>query len=353
MYYLDKNISEAVLTIGNRSDRPDGGIAQVLYSYRRHVFPVFKHVVFFKRGNVVFKIFIAVWGYVQTFFRLLFDRKIKIVHIHTASGKVAFTRTSFFVTLAKSMGKKVAIHIHSGRFNDYYLKNKKQVDKVFSRCDCVVSLTQELKGFYESMGCSKVVIIDNIIEKPVHKEVPKDKYVHFLYFGVITKTKGIYDLVDVIKYHKTEFAGRIILHVGGNKEVDTLLNIIENEDLDEIIKFEGWVSGQKKIDLLNLCDVFILPSYTEGLPISILEALSYGEFIVATNVGGIPEIVDSQNGRLFAPADNNSLYEILTDIMQNHSLILAGKNDRKKKSKRYLPKSVSTQLESMYLKLIK
>ena len=69
------------------------------------------------------------------------------------------------------------------------------------------------------------------------------------------------------------------------------------------------VSGHKKEMLLNLCDAYILPSYTEGLPVSILEAMSYGKPILATPVGGIPEVV-IDNGILFQPGD-------LSAILQN------------------------------------
>lgn len=56
---LEKNLSEQILSIGNRSDRPDGGISQVLYNYRFYVFPVFKSITNFKIGSKPYKLFIA------------------------------------------------------------------------------------------------------------------------------------------------------------------------------------------------------------------------------------------------------------------------------------------------------
>ena len=344
---MEKQISEAVLTIGNRSDRPDGGIAQVLYSYRTHIFPVFKSVVNFKRGNFAYKMFVTMIGYVETFFRLLFDRKIKIVHIHTASGN-GFKRNIPFVNLAAAMGKKVVLHIHSGRFNDYYEENHELVEKVFSKCAVVVALTKEIKAFYEQMGCKKVIVINNIIEYPKIRNITfGDDAIHMLYLGVITKTKGIYDLMDVFAEHKNEFEGKLILHVGGNKEVEKLQSMIAGHHLENVVKFEGWVSGDNKIELLNKCDVFVLPSYTEGVPISILEALSYGDFIIATNVGGIPEIVNTDNGILFTPADKDALYTALKNVLvtrpfeNNREIIIDSSNH-------FLPNVVGEQLEALY-----
>lgn len=348
---LSEEIGSSVLTIGNRSDTPDGGISQVLYSYRHHVFPLFKNVVNFKKGNFLYKVLITVRALIQTTFKLIFDKDIKIVHIHTASDN-GFRRNIIFVNLASMMGKKVVLHIHSGRFNDYYERNKKQVESVFSKCSAVIALTQNIKEFYEKMGCENVHVINNIIEYPkVNKNRINDQMIHYLYLGVITKTKGIYDLLDVIIEHREDLYGKFILHVGGNKEIDQLQRIISENKLEELVKYEGWVSGDKKADLFNMCDVFILPSYTEGLPISILEAQSYGLFTVATNVGGIPEIVNDSNGFLFTPKDKEALCNIIMKL-DNDNSFRRDRNNIREGSKVYFPEFVSTQLETLYSKLI-
>lgn len=348
---IDATISAQILTIGNRSDKPDGGIAQVLYSYRNHVYPIFNHVVNFKRGNALYKTFVTIIGFVKTFCVLLINRRIRIVHIHTASGN-GFKRNIPFVGLAHFMRKNVVLHIHSGRFNEYYEKNKEQVDKVFSKCSAIVALSNGIKEFYEKMGCNNVTVVNNIIEYPIINDDRQPTGVlHYLYLGVITKTKGIYDLLDVIVNHKDEFRGKMLLHVGGNKEVSTLQHIIKDNHIEDIVTFEGWVNGQKKIELLNLCDVFVLPSYTEGIPISILEAQSYGLFTIATNVGGIPEMIDETSGRLFEPGNQKELYRILKesndkkDFIEKRSSIRGG-------IKNHLPEEVSLQLESLYKKLL-
>lgn len=348
---IDINISKRILTIGNRSDIPDGGIAQVLYSYRKHVFPVFNTVVNFKRGSFLYKLLLTAGAYIRTLFVLLFNKNIRIVHIHTASDN-GFRRNVYFVNLCHFFGAKVILHIHSGRFNDYYVKHQNQVEKVFAKCDKVIALTNNIKDFYEQMGCKKVCVINNIIEYPEVRDIHyEDDAVHLLFLGVITKTKGIYDLIDVLSKHREEFLGKLILHVGGNKEVDTLLHMIEENKLQDIVKFEGWINGQRKIDFLNLCDIFILPSYTEGLPISILEAQSYGMYTIATNVGGIPEIVNTENGCLFEPADKETLYQVLNSIIQDRH-VLDNKEEIKKCTEPYLPPFVSVQLEDLYRSLL-
>lgn len=90
--------------------------------------------------------------------------------------------------------------------------------------------------------------------------------------------------------------------------MEQLQKEIKEAGIENIVKYEGWVNGEKKSTLLNMADAFILPSYTEGVPISILEAESYGLPILSTPVGGIPEIVvDERNGILFPPSDKQAM----------------------------------------------
>ena len=130
-----------------------------------------------------------------------------------------------------------------------------------------------------------------------------------LFLGLLGKNKGIYDLLECIRDHKVEFQGKLKLYIGGNGEIEHVKQLIKEYGIADIVIFEGWVSGDKKIELLNKSDAYILPSYKEGLPISILEAMSYGMPIISTPVGGIPEIVSNgENGYLVEPGNKEDIY---------------------------------------------
>ena len=96
--------------------------------------------------------------------------------------------------------------------------------------------------------------------------------------------------------------GKAWLEIGGNKNEEALKEAIRAQHLEDCVHFNGFVSGDLKKELLSRSDVFVLPSYNEGLPISILEAMSYGCAIISTPVGGIPEVV-KDNGVLVQPGD--------------------------------------------------
>ena len=173
-----------------------------------------------------------------------------------------------------------------------------------------------------------------------------------LFLGLITEAKGIFDLLDVITEHKAEWNDKVVLHIGGNGKVEKLQKMIKESGIENLVKYEGWVSGEKKSELLNMADAFILPSYTEGVPISILEAESYGLPILSTPVGGIPEIVvDEENGILFSPGDKQAMKCAIDKLIVSSVLCEEMGEKSKRISKNCYPFSIEGKLSFLYATL--
>ncbi len=284
---------------------------------------------------------------------LLSNSDIRIVHIHTASNN-SFKRSSYFVNLAKRFGRRVVLHIHGGGFREYYNTHPSGILKSLKKADCVLALTDSWKEFFsDQLQLPNVVVVPNIVSNPQIKEVEHDGRLHLLFLGAIIEQKGIFDLVEVIKEHKDEWDGNLMLHVGGSHEVEHLQRFINDNGLENLIQYEGWVSDDKKIVLLNLMDAYILPSYIEGLPISILEALSYGKPVITTPVGGIPEVINESNGFLFEPGDREAMYKIINDIVSNPTCLKEKAVNAKKSVDNNFPDRIASVLESVYCELLK
>lgn len=117
--------------------------------------------------------------------------------------------------------------------------------------------------------------------------------------------------------------------------------------------FEGWVDNEKKRHLLNLADVFILPSYIEGVPISILEAESYHKPVITTKVGGIPSIVkDHQTGLFVTPGNIEEIYKAMMMLANNKTLRNEFGEASCRISRGYLPETIKQQLESLYFNIL-
>lgn len=349
-----QELSKRILTVGCAYKDPKGGIAQVLKSYDTYIFDRFRFVANSDgKGGKLRKLFTAVIALVKMVLLLIFDREIAIVHIHTASYR-SFDRSAWFVRAAKLCGKKVVLHIHGGGFKNYYATRPRFVSRILDRCDCIIVLSESWRIFVQGVTeCPNIRILENIIDDPVYLDSDRDgSEFRLLFLGLITQQKGIFDLLEMLSEHREEFEGKLRLHVGGNGEVDTLNRMIEELHLHEIVEYEGWVSGNKKIELFNLVDAYILPSYVEGLPISIMEAMSYGLPVLSTPVGGIPEVVSADNGILFAPGNKEDMYVAVHDIMADNGKCAAMGARAKQICQSYLPCAVRKKLIDIYAEML-
>lgn len=328
-----------------------GGIKAVLDTYAA-VFNPFKAVYSQTDGNHLTKFFTALWGYIVFLFRLTTDCDIKIIHIHSASNG-SFWRKSLFIRIARIFNKKIIFHCHGGGFKDFFATNPSKIKSVLDKCDIIVTLSPQWEAFFKSIGCKNVVIINNPIPNPSRSETtPHDSIIHVLFIGKICAQKGVFDMINMIVTHRDALENRIILHIGGNDQVELLNKQIMDNHLENIVKYEGWVSGAKKDELFNLADIFILPSYIEAVPISILEAMSYGIPVIATNVGGIPSILnDSQNGMLINPGDKESMFSALSVLIDTPDLRAKMGKAALVICKPYLINCVKKSLDNLYNQL--
>ena len=107
---------------------------------------------------------------------------------------------------------------------------------------------------------------------------------------------------------------------GAGSEVDekAIKKLIDEKGVSDNVEFPGWVRGDTKDKLLREADVFFLPSYNEGMPMSVLDAMGYGLPVVSTNVGGIPKIVhDGENGYCCKAGGCDAMSKSIVDLLIN------------------------------------
>lgn len=352
------NVFRNVLTISTDS-KSNGGIASVISVYEENIYP-FNHITSTKSKTIIVNLLVLVKGIFLLFLRLLFDMKIKIIHIQGASYS-SFHRKYIFFWISKYIfRKKIIYHIHGAEFHLFYKraskKNKAKISRFLTEVDVVVCLSDEWKRFFsEGFSIKKIIVLNNVINKPTLISKSTDyKVVNFLFLGIIGERKGMWDILDVLKDHREEFIGHIKLNVGGNGEVKEFQERIKQDNLEELVNYIGWVKNEKKIEMLNKCHIYILPSYNEGLPISILEAMSYSMPIISTNVGGIPQVLNNyENGFLINPGNKEDIFKAISFFIKNKSKIKEfGEISHKKISPFYI-NSVKDKLASIYIELLR
>ena len=348
---MQKTYFNQVLFIGPKNKF--GGIGSVLRTYFKHI-PNYKFIsthldinrfyLFFYFGYALFKINL----------KLIIDSDIKILHIHSASNG-SFIRKSIIALIGKLWKKKVIFHIHSGSLNKYYISTRFKFNStkyILNKMDAVICLSQDWHDIFKSdLELSNIKVLGNPIEINTTKpQIISQKKIQLLFLGQISIPKGVFDLIKYLSTNSYFLENRIQLNIAGIGDIDALIALINQSPMNQQFNYLGWVHGESKKEVFEqFCDIFILPSYKEGLPVSILEAMAYGKPIIATNVGGIPSIVqDRSNGWLFEPSNFSQLDNIFDELF-NEKVDLANYSKQSlEKVRPYKSSYILEQLNSIY-----
>lgn len=341
-----------VIFLGTEFNKGKGGVASVLREYSK-IFPNATFISTTASNGKLLNFLTLLIAVIKLPCILIVNRKA-IVHIHGASYN-SFKRKKLLYQIIRLFGNKVVYHIHGAEFHDFFFKSTKKrqrkISNLINNVDCVICLSLQWKQFFlTNFEPIKIEILPNIVEEPTHLGLPISKTTFdFLFLGHISERKGIWLLLSVVEQLKFELKGKFVFYIGGNGEVEKLKMKIKEKKLEGIIEFIGWVSDEKKIQYLNKADAFILPSYNEGLPISILEAMTYGLPIVSTKVGGIPEVLkDGINGFLIEPGNECQLSLIIKKVINDPvSFVSLGQNNSTL-IQPYLPHNVKNSLIKIY-----
>ncbi len=298
------------------------------------------------------KLIVAVVAY----YKLLIKSfgSVDIVHIHLASN-MSFYRKLIIFIIAKLCNIKTVVHLHGSEFKDFYNNSwsiqKELISYMYNKASAIIVLSESWRSFVSSISSNENIhIIYN--GASIKKFQPKEKNntsITILFMGRLGNRKGVYELLQSFKKLFVKVPQTLLL-LGGDGEIEKVQHLVKKMELSEHIKVLGWVSGKQKIDLYGIADIFVLPSYNEGLPVSILEAMASGLPIVSTPVGGIAEaVINEKNGYLVQPGDVEALYKRLLDLCMNSELReTMGKESRCLVSSKFNLEDIVIQVTNVY-----
>lgn len=301
-----------------------GGVASVVKSMLADSFSAdwqIRHIVSHRAGSKLSMIWIFLLALCKlTLLRLL--HKPGITHIHLAS-RGSFTRKYIIGCWASRLGFKIILHLHGGEFDQFYQREcssakRLKVSYLFEKARTVVVLGDKWRTWVVSTfpQTRDVQIIYNSGPGVVKcHQVEARSGIVFL--GKLADSKGVPDLIKSFSAVIKEFP-EVKLILGGEGKVSEYNQLASSLAVDSNITFAGWIEPDEKFALLSSAAVFVLPSYNEGFPISILEAMACGCTIIATDVGGIPEAISHDvEGILVAPGAISALSDAIIKILDD------------------------------------
>ncbi|WGV27781.1 glycosyltransferase family 4 protein [Halotia branconii] len=318
--------------------KQNGGIATVENLILKHTPHHIKiqHFTSHDEGSITHRLIVFIKALVSLLSKLMFD-KLDIVYIHLSDGG-SVLRKAIIALVAFSFQKPVFIHAHGAEFHVTYSSlpkwTKKWLNSIFRHCKGFIVLSKTWKDYYViniGLDPQKVFVLPNPTELPI--ETPQrlnTKKVTLLFCGRVGQRKGAFDLIKAFAKLPDTIKNCSNLILAGDGDLEQAQNLVDSLNLVECITFLGWVNSEKRNELLASADVFILPSYNEGLPMAILEAMAWSLPVISTPVGGIPELVVSKkNGFLVTPGDIEQLSHTMQSLIENEALrLLLGKAAR-------------------------
>lgn len=245
---------------------------------------------------------------IASFLKMVVRRNVSMVHINMPLGKTSSIRDSIFGIVSFLVRKKYIVHIRGGRYSNNENTPKilkKIISMSLNKSTAIIVLGEKEKKFtnhYYKVPNDKITVLPNCVK--MNTDIAEKNHgtmINLLYLGRLDREKGLEEIIHAL----SELPVSYKLHIAGEgSDKDWFLNECRLK-LDGNYIYHGVVFGELKHKLLSDCDVFLLPSYFEGLPNALLEAMSYGIVPVVTPVGSIPEVVTDKENGLFVPIGNH------------------------------------------------
>lgn len=300
-----------------------GGIRAVCEGYIRdgiterwNIHPVITH----DEGSVTRRVVIFA-GALLSFLKHLVTGRVEAVHCHVAT-RGSMWRKVIVCKLAAAAGIPSILHLHGAETADFFDKQprwrQRLIVSVLERCEFVVSLSDGWSRFVTRVAPrANVRAIPNYVTLPPVPVRAPHSGVRALFLGEVGWRKGAYDLLKAIQIAVREVPD-LVVRIGGNGEVDKAREMARELGIDAHVEFLGWVSGDAKTQALTDADFYVLPSYHEGLPVSIVEAMSVELPVISTTAGAIPEMItEGVEGYIVVPGDVDALARALVAMSKD------------------------------------
>lgn len=278
-----------------------------------------------------------------------------VAHVHT-SHAFSFFRSSFYVLFISYIWRRpVVLHIHGSAFDEFAETDSRLLSFyqsiVFSATSRVIILGDY---WYEEMSQyideQKLVIIPNAVAPEKYDPTFGSGTPSIVFISDLMARKGVYEIIEAIDGINESSDFDFTVELGGLGSLSNEFQSLANRHAN--VTYHGYVSEEKKRELLNEGIIYLLPSYAEGLPIAMLEAMAGGNAIISTNVGSIPEVINEENGIIINPGDANALKKAIRSLLEDpEKVVQMARANRVLVSEKYSWDEVMEQLVECYEEL--
>ena len=208
------------------------------------------------------------------------------------------------------------------------------------------------KGFLNKTSLGNTFVDDDLLKDFKFENRTISKQVNILFLSTISVNKGIYTAIEI--FLKLAQSNNVILTVAGDGcELENVKKSVP-ELLKNNVIFTGYISGKRKAEVFRKADIYLFPSHYEGMPTSVLEAMSFGLPIVCSSVGALPDFFENEKmGYIIDKSDIKTFEYATKKLIENSSLRESiGKYNYKYATDHFLASKTIEKIDSDYFELI-
>jgi glycosyltransferase involved in cell wall biosynthesis len=249
-----------------------------------------------------------------------------VVHINLSAFGSTY-RKLILARISRICRLPYVLHLHSDQFGQFWDSQgcilKKEIDLMFLRSQKIIVLGNYWKQVVSDRvpDCSaKIVIVPNATRTADFRDPNIMKQAaNILFLGRLGPRKGVPELVRALASLGSKSGWRATL--AGDGAVSDTRAAVERAGLGDRISVPGWVGPAQVEALLRAANILVLPSFSENLPMSVIEALAHGAAVVCTPVGALPELIEHERtGLIVEPGDVEGLASALGRLIDDPEL---------------------------------
>mgnify|MGYP002382242698 CR=1 FL=1 len=360
---IPKPIPSVLVTVPS-IDQP-GGVSQLFQILRKHLGNQVDYFEVGSRSEIV--------GGMKVLFRLITDygRFTKtllagghnVVHINPSLLPKAIVRDGVFLLLSKLLGKRVVVFFHG-----WDASCEKMIRRYFERiftwtyfkADAILVLANDISAKLISMGykgalhvgstaIDDAMLLECARESCLVKHAQEGRRFHILFLSRIVKKKGVFEAVDAYWHLRKRYSVATLTIAGDGPDLESVKTYVQARSIPDVF-FAGFVTGRAKTDVFGEADVYLFPSYGEGMPLSVLEAMACGLPVVTRPVGALREFFeDKRMGFIVESLAPGDIADALEHLLTNRDLCLSvGKYNYEYAQKHFSAEGVAQSLMRHY-----
>lgn len=275
-------------------------------------------------GKNVFGPLIDIWN-----LRKATKTTTDLIVLNPSLGSRSFFRDAFFAKYLIRNNIPFVVFFHGWNLQFEEKVDKKYVSffqNTLGKAKKIFVLSSDFKeklmawGFQGEVVIATTTVDVKLFEKQVvlKEDNSNQDTLKVLFLSRLIRGKGIYETIKAFENLINDKLNVKLIITGSGEESDAIKLLVEHNDA---ITLTGHVEGKEKIELYKNCTLYCLPSYSEGLPTSVLEAMSFGKPVITTPVGGLKSFFqDGEMGFFVQPKDSNDLEEKLRILLKDQTL---------------------------------